>query len=96
MTAKLVVDNTMTEEKISDVLLITKKFKTSIEFSQFIERRSFDERSSIMDVIIDYCEKELIELESVNKLLSPSLKEKIKVEAMSLNMLKEKENQLPI
>lgn len=83
-------------EKVTDVFLITKKYKTAAEFSQHMERISYDKNIPCMDVVIDFCEKGDIELESVNKLLSPALKAKIKVEAQLLNMLKEKENQLPI
>lgn len=95
----LIVNNKkedLKETRISDVFLITKEFKTSTEFSQFIEKKSYQTGLTCMDVILDYCERNEIEVESVNKLLSSSLKEKVKAEAQSLNMLKEKENQLPI
>ena len=44
MMPRVVVDNTieMTEEKISDVFLVTKEFHTSTEFSQFIEKSAFN------------------------------------------------------
>lgn len=83
-------------EKVSDVFLITKKFNTSTEFSQHIEKTASRSGLGYMDVLVDYCERNEIEIESVNKLLSSSLKEKIKAEAQGLNMLKEKNNQLPI
>ena len=78
------------QDKITDVFLITKKFNSSIEFSQFIERRSIHTKTSCMDILIEYCLENEIELESVNKLLTVSLKEKIQTEAQDLNLLKDK------
>jgi hypothetical protein len=99
MMIEKVIDNTQEKpvEKLSDVQLITKKFKTSTQFSQHIEKIAFRTDSSCIDVLVDYCEKENIEIESVKKLLNASLKEKIKQEALDLNLLKEKrKNKLPI
>ncbi len=85
------------DEKVTDIFLITKKFNTSSEFSQHIEKQALRTQLSHMDVLVDYCERNEIEIESVNKLLSTSLKEKIKNEALNLNMLKEKKsNELPL
>ena len=83
------------KQKPTDVFLITKKFKTSSQFSQFIEKQAVVSNSSCMDILIDYCMKNDIEIESVNKLLSSSLKEKLEVEAQDLNLLKVKANRLP-
>ena len=49
---RVVVDNTieMTKEKISDIFLITKEFHTSTEFSQYIEKISFNSGSPCMDL----------------------------------------------
>ena len=41
-----------------------------------------------IDAIVEYCETHTIELESVPKLISKPLKEKLKHEAMELNFLK--------
>lgn len=85
------------EEKISDVFLITKEFHTSTEFSQYIEKRAFTTKSPCMDMVVDYCLKKEIEIESMSKFLTASLKAKIKEEALDLNLLKEKrKSSLPI
>ena len=87
----------MTEEKISDIFLITKEFHTSTEFSQFIEKMAFNTQSPCMDIVVDYCIKKEIEIESISKFLTASLKSKIKEEALDLNLLKEKrKNKLPL
>ena len=78
------------KQKPTDVFLITKKFKTSSQFSQFIEKEAVLSKSSCIDILIDYCVKNDIEIESVNKLLSSSLKQKLEVEAQDLNLLKVK------
>ena len=41
-----------------------------------------------IDAIIHFCEQNSVELESIPKLISKPLKEKIKCEAMELNFLK--------
>tara|TARA_X000000950_G_scaffold283025_1_gene382988 strand:- start:2127 stop:2420 length:294 start_codon:yes stop_codon:yes gene_type:complete len=95
---KLVIDNDMndTAGKMSDVFLITKQFKTSSDFSQYIEKCSKESGAGYIDALVDYCLKQEIEMESVKKLLTTSLKEKIKEEAESLNLLKEKSGKLPL
>lgn len=82
-------------DKPTDVYIITKKFNTPSEFSQYIERRAVHTKTSCMDVLLEYCEKNQIEIESVKKLLSVSLLEKVQVEAQELNLLKVKSNKLP-
>lgn len=100
---RLVVDNVMEtkKESISDVFLITKEFKTSTEFSLHIERKARRglmaiEGAGYIDVLVDYCVDRDIEIESIKKLLTPSLREKIKAEAESRNLLKTKANKLPL
>lgn len=85
----------MAKDKFTDVYLITKKFNTSIEFSQFIERKAYNSKNSYFDILLDYCLSNDIEMESISKLLSPSLKDKLEAEASDLNLLKEKGNKLP-
>ena len=72
MEPKLIIDNTikMTEEKISDIFLVTKEFHTSTEFSQFIEKMAFNTQSPCMDIVVDYCIKKEIEIESISKFLT--------------------------
>ena len=87
----------MTEEiPVTDEFLITKQFKTAAEFSILIEKLARDSRSPCMDILIDYCEKRNIEVSSVAGLISSSLKEKIRVEAQQLNMLKNDDGILPL
>lgn len=94
---KLIVDNDLTTDKetVTDVFLITKQFKTSADFSMYIEKSAKRTGSGYIDVLVDYCLKQEIEIESVKKLLTTSLKEKIQVEAEELNLLKVKSGKLP-
>jgi len=62
----------------------------SKEFSLLIEGIVKEKRISYMDAIVDYCEKNDIDLGTVKSIINKSLKEKIKVEATDLKMLKEK------
>ena len=93
---KLKVDNDLSTSDVSDEFLITKRFKSSETFSQFIEKQALNSGSYI-DSIVDYCVKNEIEMESVKRLITSSLKDKIKAEAQSLNLVKGlKEGKLPI
>ena len=93
---KLIVDNDEKEEKLSDVFMVTKEFHTSAEFSQHIEKKAVS-AGNYIDVLVEYCTRNEIEIESVKKLLTASLKEKIKAEAIGLNLVKgQKPCKLPI
>ena len=90
------VEDFLVADEVSNEFLITKKFKTSTEFSQHIEKTANATGLPHMDILIDYCTKNDIELESVSILLTTSLKEKIRAEAEGLNMLKRKDGKLPL
>ncbi len=65
------------------------KFFCPLKFSQEIESLVHGEDSmSYIDAIVYFCEKNNIDVESVSKLISKPLKEKIKYEAQELNFLK--------
>jgi Tfp pilus assembly PilM family ATPase len=76
--------------EVTNEFLITKEFKTAMEFSQHIEKTAYNTSIPCLDVLVDYCVKKEIEMESVAVLLTASLKEKIRAEAEELNMLKRK------
>jgi hypothetical protein len=59
----------------------------SKEFSLKIESMVKEKRISYMDAVILYCEENDIDPGTVSSLISKSLKEKIKVEAIDLRML---------
>jgi len=77
-------------QKPTDTFLITKKFKSPSEFSQYIEQTAFHTRQSCMDVLLDYCLRNEIEAESINKIINNSLRTKLESEANDLNLLKVK------
>ena len=68
---------------------------TSKEFVIIIEKLKREKRISYIDAIVSYCEKNNIETDTVGKLISKPLKEKIEVEARNLNLL-QKTGSLPI
>jgi hypothetical protein len=64
------------------------KFFCPSRFAQEIETIvQTQEDMNYIDAIIYFCEKNAIDLESVPKLISKPLKEKIRYEAMQLNFL---------
>ena len=62
----------------------------SKEFSLIIEGIVKEKRITYMDAIVDYCESNDIDLSTVKSIINKSLREKIKIEAVDLKMLKEK------
>lgn len=90
------VEDFIVVDDISNEYLITRKFKTAVEFSQHIEKQANLTGLPCMDLLVDYCVKNEIEMESVSILLTSSLKEKIRAEAEDLNMLKRKDGKLPL
>jgi hypothetical protein len=65
------------------------KFFCPSRFAQEIERLvQYNEDMNYIDAIVYFCENNNIDLESVPKLISKPLKEKIKYEATQLNFLK--------
>jgi len=70
----------------------------SKEFSLIIEGVVRDKKPiTYMDAILWYCEENQLEVESVGRLISKALKEKIQVEASKANLIKIPETgKLPI
>jgi len=69
--------------------LLESKFYCPRKFSEEIEKIHSDNVDmSYIDSIVFFCEKNNIDVESVPKLISKPLKEKIKCEAIELNFLK--------
>ena len=70
----------------------------SKEFSLIIEGVVKEKKPiTYMDAILWYCEQNTIEVESVGRLISKALKEKIQVEASKANLIKvEQTGKLPV
>jgi hypothetical protein len=69
--------------------VLESKFFCPSRFAQEIESLvQTNEEMNYIDAIVYFCEKNNIDVESVPKLISKPLKEKIKYEAMELNFLK--------
>jgi UDP-glucose 6-dehydrogenase len=80
---------------LTDSLIITKKFRSSNEFSLYIEERVMREKIGYMDAIIQYCEEVDIDIESISKLINQSLKDKVQNEAEENNYIKRR-GKLPL
>ena len=64
------------------------KFVSKEKFAADIEKLVLETEMNYIDAIIQYCEDNSIEVESVNKLMSKPLKDKVKYIATELNYLK--------
>ena len=67
---------------------INEKFISKGKFAEEIEAIVLRTKMNYIDAIVEYCTDNEIELETVNKLISKPLKEKIKYDAVELNYLK--------
>ena len=77
----------MTKDELEQVM--ESKFFCPARFAQEIESLvQINAEMNYIDAIIHFCEKNGIDVESVPKLISKPLKEKIKYEAQELNFLK--------
>lgn len=75
---------------MADIDVMDKK-----KFSMLVEKRAAQTKASYMDSVIDVCEQNNIEVETVGRFVTPSLKAKIEAEAIELNFMKGG-NTLPI
>ena len=69
--------------------LLEDKFMTSAKFSQEVEKIAVTNADmNYIDAVLHLCDLNEIEVESVPKLISKPLKEKLKYEAQKLNYMK--------
>lgn len=62
-------------------------FKTSNEFSLYIERLAVEKRLSHLDAVLHYCETHSLEPSDIASKINKSLKEKIENDFRELNYL---------
>ena len=67
---------------------LNKKFISKEKFAEDIEGLVLKTKMNYIDAIVQYCEDNEIEIETVGKLVSKPLKEKIKCLATDLNYMK--------
>ena len=67
---------------------IESKFLTPSKFALEIEKIVIEENFNYIDAICHYCEINNLEVESVTKLISKPLKERLKNDAINLNFMK--------
>ena len=67
---------------------LNQKFISKDKFAEDIEHLVLTTKMNYIDAIVQYCEDNEIELETVGKLVNKPLKEKIKFVATELNYMK--------
>jgi len=68
--------------------VIENKFLTPSKFALEIEKIVATENINYIDAIVQYCETNEVDIESVTKIISKPLKEKLKWDATRLNFMK--------
>ena len=72
-----------------------KQMQSSKSFSLEVEKIAKEKNITHMDAVLEYCKKKELEPESVTRLISKSLKDKIEANARDLNFIP-KQAKLPI
>ena len=67
---------------------IESKFLTPQKFAMEIEKIVAEDELNYIDAILHYCESNNLEVESITKLISKPLKERLKWDATRLNFMK--------
>ena len=62
-------------------------FTSTNDFSQYIERYSYDNHMSCTDAILEYCSENLLDPGDISSMVSKSLKDKVAVEMREAGML---------
>ena len=75
-------------EQLTDVLVITKRFRSPTEFSLYIDEIVANLNITYMDAVINYCNEKEIDIDSIGSLINQKLREKIQMEAEQANMIK--------
>jgi hypothetical protein len=81
--------------ELTDVLVITKRFRSPNEFSAYIDDSVNRFRISYMEAVINYCNEMDIDVDSIGPLINQKLREKIQMEAESSNLMRPR-GHLPI
>tara|TARA_B100001109_G_scaffold204190_1_gene171177 strand:+ start:302 stop:562 length:261 start_codon:yes stop_codon:yes gene_type:complete len=68
--------------------VIESKFLTPQKFAIEIEKIVLEEELNYIDAILHYCDTNSLEIESITKLISKPLKERLKWDATRLNFMK--------
>ena len=74
--------NTELEQAIED------KFLTPSKFALEVEKIVIEENCNYIDAIVHYCQENNLEVDSITKLVSKPLKERLKYDAINLNFMK--------
>ena len=79
----------MPEKKNELEKVMASKFFCSVRFAEEIEKLVLHNKEmNYIDAIVHFCEQNNLDVESVPKLISKPLKEKIKCDAQELNFMK--------
>ena len=83
-------DSKIMENKVNEELekAFQNKFLTPSKFALEIEHIVMQENCNYIDAIVLFCENNNLEVDSVSKLISKPLKEKLKNDAVNLNFIK--------
>ena len=80
------MDKSKSKAKVDDIM--KEKFLCQSKFAEEIEKLVKMYNFNYIDAILTFCEENKIEMESVSKLISKPLKEKLKYDAQQLNFMK--------
>lgn len=65
----------------------SKMFRSSNEFSLYIEEKVRNKKQPYMDAVLEYCKENYLEPDDIANLINKSLKDKIEMEFREMNYL---------
>jgi len=84
MTNFFTLDNDIMEADTKDRIL----FKTATEFSMFITNIANQNKATLTQTILDYCDDRDIDVEDITKLISKPLKERLAMEMQESGLMR--------
>ena len=75
------------EELEKKTLTSRKLFVDANEFSQYIEKIAITNNNTCLSALVEYCETNMVDFDSIASMVSQSLKDKLEVEFAAEGML---------
>ena len=76
------------EVTLTNEYLISREFASANEFSNWVEQYHIQTKIPRMDIVIEYCQTRMIDIETVAPLINKVLKERIRLEAEQARLMK--------
>ena len=74
--------------EVTDIFIITKRFHTAEEFEKYVTDVAMRSNITYLDAVLEFCERNSVDISACPNLISKKLKNKMKAEAERLRLIK--------